>query len=180
MTPGSDCPATDWVTLHLLCVAEVVSLEITRSDGEGLAEQCSKLLDAISVERQFVAPVYTSAVCAEPDVYSGSVGLWIVFGQANQVAIVIAFAVVLGVLLFVVLYEEPTLRRNFGAEYEEYCRNSCGWRRYSAKVASARLASEIDFWSFAVVMASLNEASIRVPAAPVAARSTPRSLRSSA
>jgi protein-S-isoprenylcysteine O-methyltransferase Ste14 len=39
----------------------------------------------------------------------GWIGLWIVFGQANLLAIVIAFAVVLGVSLFVVLYEEPTL-----------------------------------------------------------------------
>ena len=58
---------------------------------------------------------------------TGWIGLWIVFGQANLVAIVIAFAVVLGVALFVVLYEEPTLRRKFGAEYEEYCRNVPRW-----------------------------------------------------
>lgn len=29
--------------------------------------------------------------------------------------------------LFVILYEEPTLRRKFGAEYEEYCRNVPRW-----------------------------------------------------
>jgi protein-S-isoprenylcysteine O-methyltransferase Ste14 len=58
---------------------------------------------------------------------TGWIGLWIVFGQANLVALVIAFAVVLGVALFVVLYEEPTLRRKFGAEYEEYCRNVPRW-----------------------------------------------------
>jgi protein-S-isoprenylcysteine O-methyltransferase Ste14 len=58
---------------------------------------------------------------------TGWIGLWIVFGQANLVAFAIAFAVVLGVALFVVLYEEPTLRRKFGAEYEEYCRNVPRW-----------------------------------------------------
>jgi len=58
---------------------------------------------------------------------TGWIGLWIVFGQANLAAVVIAFAVVLGVALFVVLYEEPTLRRKFGAEYEEYCRNVPRW-----------------------------------------------------
>jgi hypothetical protein len=36
-------------------------------------------------------------------------------------------AVALGVHLFVVLYEEPTLRKKFGAEYEEYCRNVRRW-----------------------------------------------------
>lgn len=29
--------------------------------------------------------------------------------------------------LFVLLYEEPTLRRKFGAQYEEYCRNTPRW-----------------------------------------------------
>ena len=30
--------------------------------------------------------------------------------------------------LFVVLYEEPTLRRSFGSEYEAYCRQVRRWR----------------------------------------------------
>jgi protein-S-isoprenylcysteine O-methyltransferase Ste14 len=58
---------------------------------------------------------------------TGWIGLWIVFGQANLVAVVIAFAVVLSVALFVVLYEEPVLRRKFGADYEQYCRNVPRW-----------------------------------------------------
>ena len=57
----------------------------------------------------------------------GWVGLWVVFGRANWIAIVVAFAVALGVALFVLLYEEPTLRKTFGAEYEEYCRNVPRW-----------------------------------------------------
>lgn len=57
----------------------------------------------------------------------GWIGLWVVFGKATPVAIVIAFAIVLGVALFVVFYEEPTLRHKFGAEYEEYCRNVPRW-----------------------------------------------------
>lgn len=32
-----------------------------------------------------------------------------------------------GFHLFVLLYEEPTLRRTFGAEYEEFCRNVRRW-----------------------------------------------------
>ena len=55
----------------------------------------------------------------------GWVGLWVIFGRANVVAIVIAVLAVLSLNLFVRLYEEPTLRRMFGAEYEEYCR-TCG------------------------------------------------------
>jgi protein-S-isoprenylcysteine O-methyltransferase Ste14 len=38
---------------------------------------------------------------------------------------VAAFAV--GVNLFVLVYEEPALRRKFGAEYEDYCRRVPRW-----------------------------------------------------
>jgi len=59
--------------------------------------------------------------------FAGWIGLWIVFGRANLATIVAACAIVLGVALFVVLYEEPTLRKLFGADYEEYCRNVPRW-----------------------------------------------------
>jgi protein-S-isoprenylcysteine O-methyltransferase Ste14 len=58
---------------------------------------------------------------------TGWVGLWVTFGWANPVAIVVAVAVVIGVALFVQFYEEPTLRKMFGADYEEYCRNVRRW-----------------------------------------------------
>jgi protein-S-isoprenylcysteine O-methyltransferase Ste14 len=59
--------------------------------------------------------------------FAGWVGLWIVFGRANILAIVLVALVVLGVVLFVRLYEEPTLRKKFEAEYDEYCRNVPRW-----------------------------------------------------
>ena len=59
--------------------------------------------------------------------FIGWAGLWVVFGRANLPAIVLALLVVLGVALFVRLYEEPTLRKTFGAGYEEYCQNVCRW-----------------------------------------------------
>lgn len=65
-------------------------------------------------------PIYTGAT-------AGWIGLWIVFGPAGPVCIAIAAVAVLGVHLFVVLYEEPTLRGKFGAEYEEYCQNVPRW-----------------------------------------------------
>jgi protein-S-isoprenylcysteine O-methyltransferase Ste14 len=58
---------------------------------------------------------------------AGWIGLWVVFGHANPVAIAVVAAVALGVHLFVVFYEEPTLRRKFGADYIEYCRNVGRW-----------------------------------------------------
>jgi protein-S-isoprenylcysteine O-methyltransferase Ste14 len=59
--------------------------------------------------------------------FAGWIGLWVVFGRANWYVIAGAAAAVLGVAVFVRLYEEPTLRRMFGAEYEEYCRNVRRW-----------------------------------------------------
>ncbi len=58
---------------------------------------------------------------------AGWIGLWIVFGHPSPVAMAAVAAVALGVHLFVILYEEPTLRRKFGAEYEEYSRNVRRW-----------------------------------------------------
>ena len=57
----------------------------------------------------------------------GWIGLWIVFGRPNPVAIGIVAAIAIEVHLFVVLYEEPILQKMFGAEYEEYCRNVRRW-----------------------------------------------------
>ncbi len=62
---------------------------------------------------------------------AGWIGLWVVFGHANPAAIAAVAAVALGIHLFVVFYEEPTLRRKFGRDYEEYCRNV---RRWSPRV----------------------------------------------
>jgi len=59
--------------------------------------------------------------------FVGWVGLWVVFGRANLLAITAVAAVMAGVAVFVRLYEEPTLRRMFGADYEEYCRNVPRW-----------------------------------------------------
>jgi protein-S-isoprenylcysteine O-methyltransferase Ste14 len=58
---------------------------------------------------------------------SGWLGVWVVFGRANLTALTVALAAVLAVALFVRLYEEPTLRKLFGADYEAYCRNVPRW-----------------------------------------------------
>jgi protein-S-isoprenylcysteine O-methyltransferase Ste14 len=58
---------------------------------------------------------------------AGWIGLWVVFGHASPVAITIVVTVALAVHLFVVFYEEPTLHKKFGADYDEYCRNVGRW-----------------------------------------------------
>jgi protein-S-isoprenylcysteine O-methyltransferase Ste14 len=59
--------------------------------------------------------------------FTGWVGLWVVLGRASRGAVVAALVAILAVVLFVRLYEEPTLRKMFGAEYEEYCKNVPRW-----------------------------------------------------
>lgn len=58
---------------------------------------------------------------------AGWIGLWIVFGKADPAVIAGVAAVALGVHLFVLLYEEPTLRGKFDEDYEHYCRNVRRW-----------------------------------------------------
>jgi protein-S-isoprenylcysteine O-methyltransferase Ste14 len=58
---------------------------------------------------------------------AGWIGLWTVFGHADSVAIAGAAAAALGVHLFVIFYEEPTLRKKFREDYLEYCRNVRRW-----------------------------------------------------
>jgi len=57
----------------------------------------------------------------------GWLGLWILFGRMNRGSLTVAAVFVLCVELFVRAYEEPILRRTFGADYEEYCRNVSRW-----------------------------------------------------
>jgi protein-S-isoprenylcysteine O-methyltransferase Ste14 len=59
--------------------------------------------------------------------FVGWIGLWIIFGLASRTALTVAFVAAIAVALFVRFYEEPTLRRKFGADYEEYCRNVPCW-----------------------------------------------------
>jgi protein-S-isoprenylcysteine O-methyltransferase Ste14 len=58
---------------------------------------------------------------------AGWIELWVILGHGNPVMITFVAAVALGVHLFVVFYEEPTLRKKFGADHEEYCRNVRRW-----------------------------------------------------
>ena len=58
---------------------------------------------------------------------AGWVGLWIVFGRVTAAAVVVPLVAGTAATLFVLFYEEPTLRRMFGAEYEAYSRHVPRW-----------------------------------------------------
>jgi len=58
---------------------------------------------------------------------AGWIGLWVIFGHPDPVLIAAVAAIALAIHLFVVFYEEPTLRGKFGADYEDYCRNVRRW-----------------------------------------------------
>jgi protein-S-isoprenylcysteine O-methyltransferase Ste14 len=55
----------------------------------------------------------------------------VVLGEAamfhSRVLLELALGFLVATSLFVLLYEEPVLRRKFGAEYEEYCRRVPRW-----------------------------------------------------
>jgi protein-S-isoprenylcysteine O-methyltransferase Ste14 len=51
----------------------------------------------------------------------------VIFGRANRASLTIALIAVVGLALFVRLYEEPALRKKFGADYDEYCKNVPRW-----------------------------------------------------
>jgi protein-S-isoprenylcysteine O-methyltransferase Ste14 len=59
--------------------------------------------------------------------FAGWAGLWVIFGRASWAAIEVVGAGVVCVFLFVLFYEEPTLRKKFGADYIEYCKNVRRW-----------------------------------------------------
>jgi protein-S-isoprenylcysteine O-methyltransferase Ste14 len=50
-----------------------------------------------------------------------------IFGHANPRVIAAVAAVAIGVHLFVIFYEEPTLCGKFGEQYEDYRRNVRRW-----------------------------------------------------
>jgi protein-S-isoprenylcysteine O-methyltransferase Ste14 len=59
--------------------------------------------------------------------FLGWAGLWTIFGRASRLAAEVALIGVAAVAVFVLFYEEPVLRRKFGAEYGEYRRAVPRW-----------------------------------------------------
>jgi protein-S-isoprenylcysteine O-methyltransferase Ste14 len=77
-------------------------------------------LVAVGFYRYVRNPMYVGFI-------AGWLGLWIIFGRANWTAVTVAAVGVVGVGLFVRYYEEPTLRKKFGEDYDEYRENVPRW-----------------------------------------------------
>jgi protein-S-isoprenylcysteine O-methyltransferase Ste14 len=58
---------------------------------------------------------------------TGWLGLWAAIGRPDPGSLIGALVVLVGLDLFVRFYEEPTLRRKFGTEYEAYLRGVPRW-----------------------------------------------------
>jgi len=113
--------ATGWalmvagVVLYLMCAFWGFAL---RGKGTPLPLDPPKKLVVEGPYRVVRNPMYWS-------VASVMLGEAAIFHSVALVELAGVFAV--GVILFVLLFEEPQLRRKFGAEYEEYCRRVPRW-----------------------------------------------------
>ena len=54
-------------------------------------------------------------------------GFAIFFAELSSTLLWYAAGLIVGVNAFILAYEEPTLRRKFDGDYEEYCRNVSRW-----------------------------------------------------
>ena len=54
-------------------------------------------------------------------------GCAILFAQFSRILLWYAIGLIVGVNVFILAYEEPTLRRKFDGDYEQYCRNVSRW-----------------------------------------------------
>jgi len=115
--------ATRWAGAVLLVVAAPVFFDfVTRFVREGHGTPApiapTEHLVVGGPFRRVRNPGYVSVV-------SMILGQGLVF--ASRAVLVYAAALAVAFHLFVLLYEEPTLRRQFGAEYDEYCRRVPRW-----------------------------------------------------
>jgi protein-S-isoprenylcysteine O-methyltransferase Ste14 len=106
------------IALAALVLADFVARYVLEGHGTPMPMDPPRKLVVRGVFRWVRNPAYIAAEAA-------LVGQGLIFASTS----VLMYAVVMGVLyhLLVVLYEEPTLRRTFGAEYEAYCREVPRW-----------------------------------------------------
>jgi len=62
------------------------------------------------------------------------IGEAVLFGDLTRLMIYYAVGLITAVHMFVMVYEEPTLRHKFSEEYKEYCRHVPRWFGWSMKM----------------------------------------------
>jgi len=122
-------PFWGWAGLRLLGAAficaglSVLAAAIVRfvRQGRGIPTPVlpARRLVVTGLYRYVRNPMYVAIV-------SVIVGQGLLFGSGSVLRY--AAAVAVGFHVFVLLHEEPSLRRRFGAEYEAYCRGVRRWR----------------------------------------------------
>ena len=122
----TDTPALRWLGILLIAAGVVIYLHTAfwgfalRGRGTPAPIAPTKKLVVDGLHRYARNPMYVGFAV-------GWIGLWVVFGRYSPAAIAVAAAVGLAVHLFVIFYEEPTLRNKFRTDYEDYCRNVNRW-----------------------------------------------------
>lgn len=117
-------PALRWIGALLICAGLPLLLDsFARFAIQGLGTPAPvappKHLVVSGLYRYVRNPMYVA-------VSSLIFGQGLLFGSAQVLRY--GAAVFVGFHLFVLLYEEPTLRGKFGSEYEDYCKNVRRWR----------------------------------------------------
>ncbi|HEY6446591.1 MAG TPA: isoprenylcysteine carboxylmethyltransferase family protein [Acidobacteriaceae bacterium] len=122
-SPAWDPPPVRSVGVALTVIGVVALVECfarfaTRGRGTPAPAMPTETLVVSGLYRYVRNPMYLA-------VFAVIVGQWMLFGDRGT----LLYAACVGVAfaLFVMLYEEPTLRRRYGAQYEEYCSHVRRW-----------------------------------------------------
>ena len=115
--------ATRWIGVAMFVVAvpafaEFLARFVREGHGTPAPIAPTRWLVVGGVYRHVRNPAYIA-------VFAMIVGQGLFFG--NRQVLEYAIAVAIAFHLFVILYEEPTLKRTFGADYIDYCRSVPRW-----------------------------------------------------
>ena len=116
--PGERLVGIVAVGVGLACLVDCFARFVLEGRGTPGPVEQTEVLVASGLYRFVRNPMYVCVLIVV-------LGQALLFGQT----LLLAYAGVLLVAfyLFVLLYEEPTLRRRFGASYETYCLHVCRW-----------------------------------------------------
>jgi protein-S-isoprenylcysteine O-methyltransferase Ste14 len=106
------------IALGLPCLIESIVRFVRIGRGTLFPAMPTEHLVVTGLYRYVRNPMYVGVV-------SLVVGQGLLFGSGDT--LVYAAVVAAGFHLFVLLYEEPTMRRTYGGEYEAYCRQVRRW-----------------------------------------------------